>query len=48
MKVAVVYNRDHSGVINVTQVQNQETYDPKTIEAVAAALEAGGHNVRPD
>lgn len=45
MKVAVVYNRDRSGVINVMKVQNQETYDPKTVEAVAGALEAGGHNV---
>lgn len=46
MKVAVVYNRDLSGVINVAKVQNKETYDPSTAEAVAAALERGGHNVR--
>lgn len=46
MKVAVVYNRDLSGVINVAHVQNKETYDPSTVEAVAAALERGGHNVR--
>jgi D-alanine-D-alanine ligase len=27
-------------------MQNQESYDPKTVERVASALEKGGHNVR--
>jgi D-alanine-D-alanine ligase len=46
MKVAVVHNRDRSGVINVFGRQNTELYDPKTIEAVATSLEDRGHNVR--
>ena len=46
MKVALIHNTDHSGVINVLAVQNREIYDPATIEAVASALENGGHNVR--
>lgn len=46
MKVAVIYNKDHTGVINVLGIQNRENYNPKTVEAVAAALEKGGHNVR--
>ena len=46
MKVAVVCNRDRSGVINIFGRQNTELYDPRTLEAVAAALEARGHNVR--
>ena len=46
MKVAVVHNRDRSGVINVLEIQNNETYDPTTVEAVANALESAGHTVR--
>lgn len=48
MKVAVIYNKrqDTEGVINVFGSQNQETYNPATVERVAAALEQGGHNVR--
>ena len=48
MKVAVIYNKqqDVEGVINVFGMQNQETYNPKTVESVAASLEKGGHNVR--
>ncbi|MDH5762777.1 MAG: M20/M25/M40 family metallo-hydrolase [Nitrospinota bacterium] len=48
MKVAVIYNKqqDVEGVINVFGMQNQETYNPKTVERVASALEKGGHNVR--
>ncbi len=45
MKVAVVHNRDRSGVLNVLGMQNRETYDPATITAVVDALENGGHNV---
>jgi len=33
-------------VLNVFGMQNQETYNPKTVEMVASALEKGGHNVR--
>ena len=48
MRVAVIYNKkeDAEGVINVFGMQNQETYNPKTVELVASALEKGGHNVR--
>ena len=46
MKVAVIHNKDHTGVINVFGIQNRENYNPKTVDAVAAALEKGGHNVR--
>ena len=48
MKIAVIYNKqkDAEGVINVFGMQNQETYDPKTVERVASSLEKGGHNVR--
>ncbi len=48
MKVAVIFNKkqDVEGVINVFGMQNQETYNPKTVEKVASALEKGGHNVR--
>ncbi|MCP5245827.1 MAG: M20/M25/M40 family metallo-hydrolase [Burkholderiales bacterium] len=50
MKVAVIFNKrkktEGEGVINVFGAQNQETYNPKTVERVAAALEEGGHNVR--
>ena len=48
MKVAVIYNKqkDTEGVLNVFGMQNQETYNPKTVERVANSLEKGGHNVR--
>ncbi|MCB0996142.1 MAG: M20/M25/M40 family metallo-hydrolase [Acidimicrobiales bacterium] len=46
MRVAVIHNRDTTGVINVFGMQNRERYNPKTVELVAAALESGGHNVR--
>lgn len=45
MKVAIIYNKDLSGVINRFGMQNKETYNPKTIKRVADALENGGHNV---
>jgi hypothetical protein len=38
MRVAIVQIRAHSGVINVFGPQNQEKYNPKTVERVAAAL----------
>ena len=46
MRVAVVHNRDTSGVINVFGPQNRERYNPRTVERVAKALEQGGHTVR--
>jgi D-alanine-D-alanine ligase len=45
MKVAIIYNKDLSGVINRFGMQNKETYNPATINRVADALENGGHNV---
>jgi len=45
MKVAIIYNKDLTGVINTFGMQNKEIYNPKTIKLVANALEQGGHNV---
>jgi hypothetical protein len=45
MKVAIIYNKDLSGVINVFGMQNKEVYNPETVKRVASALESGGHNV---
>jgi len=45
MKVAIIFNKDMSGVINVFGMQNKEVYNPKTVKMVADALEKGGHNV---
>jgi D-alanine-D-alanine ligase len=45
MKVAIIYNKDLSGVINVFGMQNKEVYNPETVTKVAEALESGGHNV---
>lgn len=45
MKIAIIYNKDFDGVINVFGMQNKEVYSPKTIQRVAEALEKGGHNV---
>jgi D-alanine-D-alanine ligase len=46
MKVAIIYNKDMSGVINRFGMQNKERYNPKTVKLIAEALEKGGHNVR--
>ena len=49
MRVAVVHNRrnpDGPAVLNVFGPQNRETYNPRTVELVARALEHGGHTVR--
>ena len=49
MKVAVLYNKreiNPTDVINVFGMPTKETYNPKTVEKVATALEKGGHNVR--
>jgi D-alanine-D-alanine ligase len=45
MKVAVVYNPDAKGIINVFGIQNREWYPRETIERVVGALKAGGHEV---
>lgn len=45
MKVAIIYNRDMTGVINTFGMQNKEIYNPKTVKLVAESLESGGHNV---
>ncbi len=45
MKVAIIYNKDLTGVINKFGMQNKERYNPKTVKLVAEALEQGGHNV---
>jgi D-alanine-D-alanine ligase len=45
MKVAVVYNPDARGIINVFGIQNREWYPRETIEKVAEALRKGGHEV---
>ena len=45
MKVAVVYNRDRKGTINVFGMQNREWYPEETIQRVIGALESGGHEV---
>jgi D-alanine-D-alanine ligase len=45
MKVAIIYNKDVSKVINVFGMQNKEKYNPDTVNKVANALEEGGHNV---
>ncbi len=45
MKVAIIYNKDFSNVINKFGIQNKEVYNEKTVHSVANALEAYGHNV---
>jgi D-alanine-D-alanine ligase len=45
MKVAVVYNPDAKGIINVFGIQNREWYPQETIDRVASALRGGGHEV---
>ena len=45
MRVAVVFNKDRKGTINVFGMQNQEWYTEETIQMVVEALEWGGHEV---
>ncbi|MBI9034310.1 MAG: M20/M25/M40 family metallo-hydrolase [Bacteroidales bacterium] len=45
MKVAIIYNKDLSGVINTFGMQNKEFYNEATVKKVAANLEKAGHNV---
>ena len=46
MRVAIIYNRDLTGVINQFGMQNKEVYSTKTVKKVAESLEKEGHNVR--
>ncbi len=45
MKVALIYNKDISGVINTFGMQNKEFYNKVTVKRVADSLEKAGHNV---
>jgi D-alanine-D-alanine ligase len=45
LKVAVVYNPDAKGIINVFGIQNREWYPKETIQKAVLALEKGGHEV---
>ncbi|WP_289054892.1 ATP-grasp domain-containing protein [Carboxylicivirga marina] len=45
MKVALIYNKDISGVINTFGMQNKEFYNEQTVKKVADSLEKAGHNV---
>ncbi len=45
MKVAIIYNKDLSGVINTFGMQNKEFYNETTVKKVSASLEKAGHNV---
>jgi D-alanine-D-alanine ligase len=44
MKVAIIYNRDITGVINKFGIQNKEFYSEKNVNLVAKCLEKNGHN----
>jgi D-alanine-D-alanine ligase len=46
MRVAIIYNKDLTGVINQFGMQNKEVYNPTTVKLVAESLEKEGHNVR--
>jgi D-alanine-D-alanine ligase len=45
MKVAIIYNKDISGVINTFGMQNKEFYSETAVNNVAKCLEKAGHNV---
>ena len=44
MKVAIIYNKDLSGVLNKFGMQNKEFYSEKNVKIVAKCLEQAGHN----
>ena len=46
MKVAIIYTKDLTGIINQFGMQNKEVYRPETVKRVADALEHGGHNAK--
>lgn len=45
MKVAVVYNRSRSNVINELGVPNREPFNTKDLDRIVGALTEGGHQV---
>lgn len=44
MKVAIIYNKDISGVLNKFGMQNKEFYSEKNVKFVGKCLEQAGHN----
>lgn len=44
MKVAIIYNKDLSGVLNKFGMQNKEFYSENNVKIVAGCLEQAGHN----
>lgn len=44
MKVAIIYNKDLSGVLNKFGMQNKEFYSEKNVKIVAKCLDQAGHN----
>ncbi|THB79374.1 MAG: ATP-grasp domain-containing protein [Desulfobulbaceae bacterium] len=44
MKVAIIYNKDLSGVLNKFGMQNKEFYSEANVKKVAQCLEQAGHN----
>lgn len=44
MKVAIIYNKDLSGVLNKFGMQNKEFYSENNVKKVARCLEQAGHN----
>lgn len=44
MKIAIIYNKDITGVINKFGIQNKEFYSEKNVNLVAKCLEKNGHN----
>ncbi|MCU4155498.1 ATP-grasp domain-containing protein [Carboxylicivirga sp. A043] len=45
MKIAIIYNKDLTGVINTLGMQNKEFYSEANVKRVAESLEKAGHNV---
>ncbi|MBN1999497.1 ATP-grasp domain-containing protein, partial [candidate division KSB1 bacterium] len=46
MRIAIIYNKDMTRVINTFGIQNKEKYSPKTVQRVTDALVSAGHNVQ--
>lgn len=44
MKVAIIYNKDLSGVLNKFGMQNKEFYSEANVKNVARCIEQAGHN----
>ncbi|GAF05659.1 hypothetical protein [Saccharicrinis fermentans] len=45
MKIAIIYNKDVTGVFNTLGMQNKEFYSEQNVKRVAESLEKAGHNV---